>query len=72
MCAPCERVRKGSEEVTLARIIHEFRRGEFETEGHRRFLASKAERGVLADRRESRTRKARPGEESDAAASIYE
>ena len=37
MCAPCERVRKGSEEVTLARIIHEFRRGEFETEGHRGF-----------------------------------
>lgn len=37
MCAPCKRVRRGSEGITLARIIHEFRRGAFETEPRRGF-----------------------------------
>ena len=37
MCAPCERVRRGSEAATLARIIHECRREAFETEARRGF-----------------------------------
>ncbi len=38
MCAPCERVRRGSEAATLARIIHACRRKTFETEARRGFL----------------------------------
>ena len=37
MCAPCERVRRGSDAATLARIIHECRRQAFETEARRGF-----------------------------------
>ena len=37
MCAPCERVRRGCEAATLARIIHECLRGAFETEARRGF-----------------------------------
>ena len=37
MCAPCERVRRGSEAATLAKIIHECRRETFETEARRGF-----------------------------------
>jgi hypothetical protein len=62
MCAPCERVRRGSEAATLARIIHECRRETFETEARRGLLASKADAGVRAVRRGGRTRKAPPGE----------
>ena len=38
MCAPCERVRRGSEAATLARIIYGHRREVFETEARRGFL----------------------------------
>ncbi len=57
MCAPCERVRRGSEEATLARIIHECRREVFETEARRRRTGSPSRRPNEKSRagREDRT-----------------
>ena len=72
MCAPCERVRRGSEAATLARIIHECRREAFETEARRGFSQVRPTEAYLQSVEEAEREKPRRARGSDDVAGIHE
>ena len=72
MCAPCERVRRGSEAATLARIIHECRREAFETEARRGFSQVRPTEAYLQSVEETEREKPRRARGSDDVAGIHE
>jgi len=72
MCAPCERVRRGSEAATLARIIHECRREAFETEARRGFSQVRPTQAYMQSVEEAEREKPRRARGSDDVAGIHE
>jgi hypothetical protein len=72
MCAPCERVRRGSEAATLARIIHECRREAFETEARRGFSQVRPTQAYRQSVEEAEREKPRRARGSDDVAGIHE
>ena len=72
MCAPCERVRRGREAATLARIIHECRREAFETEARRGFSQVRPTEAYLQSVEEAEREKPRRARGSEDVAGIHE
>ena len=72
MCAPCERVRRGSEAAMLARIIHECRREAFETEARRSFSQVRPTQAYMQSVEEAEREKPRRAKGSGDVAGIHE
>jgi len=72
MWAPCERVRRGREADTLARIIHECRSEAFETEARRGFSQVRPTQAYLRSVEEAEREKPRRARGSDDVAGIHE
>ena len=72
MCAPCERVRRGSEAATLARIIHACRRETFETEARLGFSQVRPTEAYVQFVEEAERDNPRRVGESDDIADIHE